>query len=70
MFGFEGDGDPPKGRIDGDLQDLGNMSLMEVAYSRPSAMLVCADDYYVHGIRLTLKLHPSERTDHSDMGEY
>ena len=34
---------PEKGEIDGDMADLGSMSLMQLAYSRPTDLLICAD---------------------------
>ena len=52
------------------MADIGAMSLMQLAYSRPTSVLICADENYIHGVRVTLKMHPSEETDHEDMGEY
>ena len=59
-----------EGVIDGDIADIGDMTLMQVAYSRPSSLLVCADENYVHGVQVTIKMHPSEPTDHADMEEF
>ena len=70
MFGNSEDDDPEYGFVDGDLADIGDMSLMQVAYSRPTSILVCANDSFVHGVRITLKMHPSEPTDHADMEEF
>ena len=34
---------PKNGELDGDMADLGAMSLMQLAYSRPTDLLICAD---------------------------
>ena len=34
---------PGKGEIDGDMAELGGMTLMTLAYSRPTDLLICAD---------------------------
>ena len=52
----------PYGRMDGDMNDIAEMSLLSLAYSRPSNLLICADEKKVHGMRFTLKMHISEET--------
>ena len=56
--------------MDGDMNDIAEMSLLSLAYSRPSNLLICANEYRVHGMRITLKMHPTEKSDHENMGEY
>ncbi len=34
----------------GDLRQVAKMKLDELAFSRPDYVIVCADNYYVHGI--------------------
>ena len=52
MFGYTDGWQDPKepGRMEGDLNDIAEMSLVKLAYSRPSELLICADDQYIHGI--------------------
>ena len=51
------------GRMEGDLNTIANMSLMKLAYSRPYELMVCADDQYVHGIQLNIKMYPYDNDD-------
>ena len=37
------------------------MKLMHVAYSRPSELLICADETAVHGIEISIKMHPAQK---------
>ena len=59
----------PYGRMDGDMNDIAEMSLLSLAYSRPSNLLICADEKRVHGMRFTLKMHMSEENDYAKYGE-
>ncbi len=41
----------------GDLNQIAQMPLKETAFSRPSYVMVCADNEYIHGIQIGLKQH-------------
>ena len=53
-------------QLEGDLVQLSQMSLMQIAYDRPSSVIVCADDTYVHGIQFNLQKHPVTEGEHAD----
>ena len=72
LFGHEiGDKDklPEYSRVDGDMNDIASMSLLSLAYSRPSTLLVCSDSTRIHGVRLTLKMHETQDSDYSQFEE-
>ena len=50
--------------MEGDLVDIAEMKLMHLAYSRPSQMLICADETTVYGIQISIKMHPAEDDDY------
>mmetsp|Transcript_30687 Transcript_30687/g.37977 ORF Transcript_30687/g.37977 Transcript_30687/m.37977 type:complete len:90 (-) Transcript_30687:792-1061(-) len=55
MYGFTRDSSAMDwAELEGDLANVASMSLMKLAYSRPSKIAVCADDEYIHGIQFTL----------------
>ena len=57
-FGFVEDTTHPKieaGRVEGDIMEVAALSTLTAAFSRPTEILVCADEKYVHGIQITIQ---------------
>ena len=44
----------------GNLKDISELPLAEVAFSRLESLRVCADDQYVHGVQAAIKMHEIE----------
>ena len=66
LFGFK---DDEEGRLNGvtlqgDLEKVGELSLMKLAYSRPKTITVCANDDYIHSMQIGLQLYPLTRSDY------
>lgn len=51
-----------EGTVEGDLDEVEMLPLLDAAFARPSSILICADKEFVHSVKLTLKVHEPEFT--------
>ena len=57
-----------EGTMEGDLDEVEMLPVLDAAFARPSSITICADKDFVHSVKLTLKVHEPEFTkDSSDL---
>ncbi len=46
-----------EGKLQGDMNEVSKLPVLDAAFARPSRITVCADGEFVHSIMLSLKVH-------------